>query len=456
MNITREKIKTVFFCQNCGHQSPKWLGKCPGCGQWNQFVEEELRASKAAAPSDYRLNSSPTPINSIVLEDMERLRIGLEEMDRVLGGGIVRGSAVLVGGDPGIGKSTLLLQILEKLAEAGLPVLYISGEESANQIKMRGMRIGAQSPDILVLVEIALEEILESITSLKPAVVVVDSIQTIYSAELSSAPGSVGQVRECSERLILLSKKSGIPLFLIGHVTKDGSIAGPKVLEHMVDTVLYFEGDSGHAYRIIRSIKNRFGPANEIGVFEMKDSGLAEVGNPSEFFLSERPEGAAGSVVAASMEGTRPILIEIQALASPSNLGMPRRTVIGTDNNRVSLLVAVLEKVCGMNLGNHDVFINIAGGVKVNEPGIDLGIVAAIASSFLNRVIDPRTVVFGEVGLTGEIRGIGRMEDRIKEAARMGFGRCILPKTSREDKISIKGMQAVRVGKLEEFLAELF
>jgi DNA repair protein RadA/Sms len=415
-----------------------------------------LRASKTLAPSEYLLNSPPTPIDAIVLEDMERRQIGMAEMDRVLGGGIVQGSAVLVGGDPGIGKSTLLLQILQNLAAAGLSVLYISGEESANQIKMRGKRIGAQSPNILVLVEIALEKILDGIASLKPSVVVVDSIQTIYSAELSSAPGSVGQVRECSERLILLSKKTGIPLFLIGHVTKDGSIAGPKVLEHMVDTVLYFEGDSGHAYRIIRSIKNRFGPANEIGVFEMKDSGLAEVGNPSAFFLSERPEGAAGSVVAASMEGTRPILIEIQALAGPSNLGMPRRTVIGTDNNRVSLLVAVLEKICGMHLGNHDVFINIAGGVKVNEPGIDLGIVAAIASSFLNRAIDPQTVVFGEVGLTGEIRGIGRMEDRIKEAGRMGFGRCIFPKTSREDKISIKGMQAARVGKLEEFLAELF
>jgi DNA repair protein RadA/Sms len=455
MKSSRE-TKTVFFCQSCGHQSPKWLGKCPGCGEWNRFVEEELRASKTLAPSEYLLNSPPTPIDAIVLEDMERRQIGMAEMDRVLGGGIVQGSAVLVGGDPGIGKSTLLLQILQNLAAAGLSVLYISGEESANQIKMRGKRIGAQSPNILVLVEIALEKILDGIASLKPSVVVVDSIQTIYSAELSSAPGSVGQVRECSERLILLSKKTGIPLFLIGHVTKDGSIAGPKVLEHMVDTVLYFEGDSGHAYRIIRSIKNRFGPANEIGVFEMKDSGLAEVGNPSAFFLSERPEGAAGSVVAASMEGTRPILIEIQALAGPSNLGMPRRTVIGTDNNRVSLLVAVLEKICGMHLGNHDVFINIAGGVKVNEPGIDLGIVAAIASSFLNRAIDPQTVVFGEVGLTGEIRGIGRMEDRIKEAGRMGFGRCIFPKTSREDKISIKGMQAARVGKLEEFLAELF
>ncbi len=456
MNVTREKSKTVFFCQNCGHQSAKWLGKCPSCGEWNQFVEEEVRAAAQAIPAEFQFNSTPTPIDAITSEDMSRQETGLKEMDRVLGGGIVSGSAILVGGDPGIGKSTLLLQLLQSIAAKGSTALYISGEESATQIKMRGKRIGAQSKGILVLVEIALEKILDSIASIKPAAVVIDSIQTIYSAGLSSAPGSVGQVRECSERLIILSKKTGIPLFLIGHVTKDGSIAGPKVLEHMVDTVLYFEGDSGHAYRVIRSIKNRFGPANEIGVFEMKDSGLAEVANPSEFFLSERPEGAAGSVVVASMEGTRPILIEVQALASPSNLGMPRRTVIGTDNNRVSLLVAVLEKICGLHLGNHDVFINVAGGVKVNEPAVDLGIVAAIASSFMDRPIDPQTVVFGEVGLTGEIRGIGRMEDRIKEAARMGFNRCILPKTSRDGKASVKGIDLVRVDKLETFLERLF
>ena len=456
MNSSREKIKTVFFCQDCGYQSAKWLGKCPACGEWNKFAEEEVRATASAAPPEFQFNSAPTPINAIVVEDMQRTEIGLGEMDRVLGGGIVSGSAVLVGGDPGIGKSTLLLQILNDLAAKGLTVLYVSGEESANQIKMRGKRVGAQAKDLLVLVEISLEKIMENIATIKPAVVVIDSIQTIYSSGLSSAPGSVGQVRECSERLILLSKKTGIPLFLIGHVTKDGSIAGPKVLEHMVDTVLYFEGDSGHAYRIIRSIKNRFGPANEIGVFEMKDSGLVEVGNPSEFFLSERPEGAAGSVVVASMEGTRPILIEVQALTSPSNLGMPRRTVIGTDNNRVSLLVAVLEKICGLHLGNHDVFINVAGGVKVSEPGVDLGIVAAVASSFFDRVIDSQTVVFGEVGLTGEIRGIGRMEDRIKEAARMGFMRCILPKTTRDGAFNVKGIDLVRIGKLDDFLKRLF
>ncbi|GAI70435.1 unnamed protein product, partial [marine sediment metagenome] len=312
--------------------------------------------------------------------------------------------------------------------EKGLKVLYITGEESARQIKLRGKRIGASSENLLVLVEIDLESILKHIKEIEPQTVVVDSIQTVYSSALSSAPGSVGQVREASGRLILLSKKTGTPIFLIGHVTKEGAIAGPKVLEHMVDTVLYFEGDSGHAYRIIRGIKNRYGPTNEIGVFEMRDNGLNEVANPSEFFLAERPEGTAGSVVVPSIEGTRPILIEIQSLVSPTNLGMPRRTAIGVDHNRVSLLVAVLDKICGLHLGNHDIFINVAGGVKVDEPAVDLGIVSSIASSFLDRSIDSGTVVFGEIGLTGEVRGISQMESRIKEAARMGFNRCILPR----------------------------
>jgi DNA repair protein RadA/Sms len=461
MSLGREKGRTVFFCQNCGHQSPKWLGKCPGCGEWNKFAEEETRAASigscgASFRSEFQFNEVPTPIDAITSAETVRFKIGIEEMDRVLGGGIVSGSAVLVGGDPGIGKSTLLLQVLQSLAGKGRDVLYISGEESGQQIKMRGQRIGACSANLLVLVEISLENILQKISALQPAAVVIDSIQTIYSSELTSAPGSVGQVRESSERLILLSKKTGVPIFLIGHVTKDGSIAGPKVLEHMVDTVLYFEGDSGHAYRIIRSIKNRFGPANEIGVFEMKSSGLCEVANPSEFFLSERPEGAPGSIVVASMEGTRPILIEIQALVSPTNLGMPRRTVIGTDHNRVSLLVAVLEKIGGLHLGNHDVFINVAGGVRVSETAVDLGVVAAIASSFLDRKIDPGTVVFGEIGLTGEVRGTGQTEARIKEAARMGFTRCLLPKTAREETVSIHGIELVRVRRLEDMLKELF
>ncbi|MDO9530389.1 MAG: DNA repair protein RadA, partial [Syntrophales bacterium] len=396
------------------------------------------------------------PIDAIEADERDRIKVGIDEVDRVLGGGIVCGSAILVGGDPGIGKSTLLLQVMQNLAEKGLKVLYITGEESARQIKLRGKRIGASSKDLLVLVEIDLENILKYIKEIRPQVVVVDSIQTVYSSALSSAPGSVGQVRESSARLIFLAKKTGIPIFLIGHVTKEGAIAGPKVLEHMVDTVLYFEGDSGHAYRIIRSIKNRYGPTNEIGVFEMRDNGLSEVANPSAFFLAERPEGAAGSVVVPSIEGTRPILVEIQSLVSPTNLGMPRRTAIGVDHNRVSLLVAVLDKICGLHLGNHDIFINVAGGVKVDEPAVDLGIVSSIASSFLDRPIDSGTVVFGEVGLTGEVRGISQMENRIKEAARMGFNRCILPKTLSRNISSKTEMKLVKIGNLKELLEHLF
>jgi len=345
--------------------------------------------------------------------------------------------------------------MMQSLAAKGLSVLYVTGEESARQVKLRGKRIGASSPNLLVLVEISLEGIIQKMREINPVVVVVDSIQTVYTSALSSAPGSVGQVREASERLIIQAKKAGIPTFLVGHVTKDGSIAGPRVLEHMVDTVLYFEGDSGHAYRIIRSIKNRFGPANEIGVFEMRDRGLVEVSNPSEFFLSERPKGAAGSVVVPSMEGTRPILIELQALVSPTGFGMPRRTSIGVDYNRVSLLVAVMEKVCGLHLGNHDIFLNVAGGVRVDEPGVDMGIVSSVASSFLDRPIDPGTVVFGEVGLTGEVRGISQMDVRVKEAERMGFGRCILPRSTSRELPGTK-LDLVRIRSLRELLEHLF
>ena len=450
------KIKTQFFCQNCGHQSTKWLGKCPSCQQWNQFAEEEIRSVDPGSRPELQLSELPQSIEAITADEQDRLTTGMTELDRVLGGGIVGGSAILVGGDPGIGKSTLLLQMLQQLAAKGLKVLYISGEESAKQIKLRGKRIGASSPNLLILVEIALENMVQHIRDLSPQAVVIDSIQTVYSSTLSSAPGSVGQVREASERLILLSKKTGIPVFLVGHVTKDGSIAGPKVLEHMVDTVLYFEGDSGHAYRIIRGMKNRFGPTNEIGVFEMRDNGLHEVSNPSAFFLSERPQGAAGSVVVPSMEGTRPILIEIQALASPTNFGMPRRTAIGVDHNRVSLLVAVMDKICGLHLSNHDIFINVAGGVKVDEPAIDLGIVSSMASSFLDRPVDAKTVVFGEVGLTGEVRGISQMDVRIKEAVRMGFNRCILPKTLARDIAVGSRMELLKISNLRELLENLF
>jgi len=452
-----KKNKTTFFCRDCGYESPKWLGKCPGCNEWNVFIEEE--EAGRGGDSGYgtlSMNESPLSIDSIEADEQERIKTDVLEMDRVLGGGLVEGSAVLVGGDPGIGKSTLLLQMLHKLAEKGRNVLYVSGEESARQIKLRGMRIGADSKNLLVLVETALENILQHLQTLKPDVAVIDSVQTVYSTSLGSAPGSVGQVREISGRLVLFAKKTGIALFLVGHVTKDGAIAGPKVLEHMVDTVLYFEGDSGHAYRIIRGMKNRFGPSNEIGVFEMRDSGLMEVLNPSAFFLSERPDAAAGSVVVPSMEGTRPILVEIQSLVSPSSLGMPRRTSIGVDHNRVSLLVAVLDRICGLHLGSQDIFLNVAGGIRVDEPAVDLGIVAAMASSFLNRPICPGTVVFGEVGLTGEVRGIAQMIPRIREAARMGFARCILPRALSQEIPEVSGMELCRVGNLGALLENLF
>ncbi len=451
-----KKIKTAFFCQNCGHQSPKWLGKCPSCEEWNRFAEEEVRAIDPAGPAGIQFNEAPLPIDEIVADEKERMTTGISEMDRVLGGGIVNGSVTLVGGDPGIGKSTLLLQVVNNLAEKDLKILYISGEESAKQIKLRGKRIGASSKNIFVLVEIDLDSIIKHIKEISPRVVVVDSIQTMYSPVLTSAPGSVGQVRESSGRLILLAKKTGIPVFLVGHVTKDGSIAGPKVLEHMVDTVLYFEGDSSHAYRIIRAIKNRFGPTNEIGVFEMRSNGLNEVANPSAFFLTERPEGEPGSVVVPSIEGTRPILIEIQSLVNPTNFGMPRRTTIGVDHNRVALLAAVMDKVCGFRLSGHDIFINVAGGMKVDEPAVDLGIVASMASSFLNKPIDKGTVVFGEVGLAGEVRGISQMDIRIKEAARMGFKRCIIPQTSSRNGFAEKKMECIRINSLKKLLEYLF
>ncbi|MBN2282639.1 MAG: DNA repair protein RadA [Deltaproteobacteria bacterium] len=429
------KIKTAFFCQNCGHQSLKWLGRCPSCGEWNRFVEEEIgEPADTTGSRGAGFGGTALPLASIEADETDRVTTGIVDVDRVLGGGIVRGSAILLGGDPGIGKSTLLLQVLQQLAHQGMKVLYISGEESANQIRLRGKRIGASSQNLLILVEVSLENILRQIREVQPDAVVVDSIQTMYSGSLSSAPGSVGQVRESSEKLIMMSKQTGIPLFLIGHVTKEGAIAGPRVLEHMVDTVLYFEGDSGHAFRIVRSVKNRFGPTNEIGVFEMGDDGLREVANPSALFLSERPRCAAGSVVVPSMEGSRPILVEIQSLVSETTFGIPRRTTIGVDHNRVSLLAAVLEKICGLHLGNHDIYINVAGGVKLTEPAVDLGIISSIVSSFLNRPVDEGTVLCGEVGLTGEVRGVGRMESRIREAGRMGFTRCVLPKVGMQER----------------------
>jgi len=451
-----KKSKTSFFCQHCGYMSPKWLGKCPSCNGWNCFAEELVAQTESGSRAEMQFDGKPMPIEEIPAEEGQRTLTGIAEIDRVLGGGIVGGSAILIGGEPGIGKSTLMLQVMKNLAENGHRVLYVSGEESAQQIKLRSNRIGATTKDLLLLVEVALERILAQIKLVEPAIVVIDSIQTVYSSDLMSAPGSVGQVREASSRLILFSKKNGIPVFLVGHVTKDGSIAGPKVLEHMVDTVLYFEGDAGHAYRIIRSIKNRFGPTNEIGVFEMQENGLKEVPNPSAFFLEQRPQNVPGSVVVPSLEGTRPILVEIQALVSATNLGMPRRTAIGVDHNRVSLLVAVLDKICGLHLGGSDIFINVAGGVRVEEPAVDLGVVAAMASSFLDRPVDFRTVILGEVGLTGEVRAVSQTEVRVKEAARLGFTRCIVPKTNAKQLTKIDKMEVCAISSLKELLENLF
>ena len=401
-------------------------------------------------------DSVPTPLTEIVAEERGRLQIGMGEFDRVLGGGIVFGSMVLVGGDPGIGKSTLLLQGMSRLASRGKKVLYISGEESLQQTKMRADRLGISSDHLYIVSETSIEKILQDIQTLNPSAAVIDSIQTIYCSELPSSPGSISQVREASGRLLYLAKHLSIPIFLVGHVTKEGFIAGPKVLEHMVDTVLYFEGETHHSFRILRAVKNRFGSTNEIGVFEMKDTGLAEVFNPSEYFLSERSQSASGSVVVPSIEGSRPILIELQALVTPTHLGYPRRTTQGIDANRVSLLVAVMEKRLGIHLFGHDIFLNIVGGIKVEEPGADLGVIASIASSFRDKVIDPEVVIFGEVGLGGEVRGISQAEGRAKEAARLGFRRCLLPKQNEEKIKPIKGIQFIGVRTVQEAMEVLF
>jgi DNA repair protein RadA/Sms len=454
------KIKTVFGCQNCGYQSPKWLGKCPDCGSWNSFVEEVVSPAADRPGHSLAISGQDVPPQSILaIETREegRQKTEISEFDRVLGGGLVVGSVVLIGGDPGIGKSTLLLQALDRLARKKIHVLYVSGEESLRQTKMRGDRIGVSSPDLYVLAENSLEKIIEYIQKLKPGVAVIDSIQTVFTSQLQSAPGSIGQVRESAGKLMMLSKSTGLSTFLIGHVTKEGAIAGPRVLEHIVDTVLYFEGDRGHPYRILRAVKNRFGSTNEIGVFEMKDGGLEEVANPSELFLAERPIDVPGSVVISSLEGSRPILVELQALVSPSSYGMPRRTAIGVDPNRVSLLVAVLEKKVGMNLAQQDIFVNVAGGVRIDEPASDLGVISAVASSFLDKPIPSRTMVIGEVGLAGEVRGIHQAELRIKEASKLGFKRCLLPRSNRSRmSLELEGMEMVGVQSVEETLEILF
>jgi DNA repair protein RadA/Sms len=452
------KVKTHFVCQSCGYQAPKWLGRCPGCQEWNTFVEERVIEEKTPERDHlgFEREAVPTPITEIIGEERERIQVGIGEFDRVLGGGIVFGSVVLVGGDPGIGKSTLLLQMMHRLASNGRKVLYISGEESLQQTKMRADRLSISSDQLFVVSETSLEKILQDIQTLRPSSVVVDSIQTIYSSELPSTPGSISQVREASSRLLYLAKHLSIPIFLIGHVTKEGFIAGPKVLEHMVDTVLYIEGEVNHAFRILRAVKNRFGATNEIGVFEMKDSGLVEVPSPSEFFLSGRTQPTSGSVIMASIEGSRPILVELQALVVSTHLGMPRRTAQGVDANRISLLVAVMEKRLGIHLINYDIFLNIAGGMKVEEPGADLGVITSIASSLKDKLIDAEMVVFGEVGLGGEVRGVSQSEVRVKEAARLGFKRCLLPKQNQEKVKGTKGIELIGVRTVREAMEVLF
>ena len=449
------KAKTsAFFCQNCGYESAKWMGQCPGCKEWNTFVEE-LVDRKALSGSGKRKPASeakPVPLSSIVASDEERVSTNMKELDRVLGGGIVRGSLVLVGGDPGIGKSTLLLQVCRNLSAQGLSVLYVSGEESLQQIKIRAERIGTFTDHLQLLCETNLELIREVIERQKPQIVVIDSVQTMYNESVGSAPGSVSQVREATSVLMQIAKGMDISIFIVGHVTKEGVVAGPRVLEHMVDTVLYFEGDRHESYRILRGVKNRFGSTNEIGVFEMRTEGLAEVENPSEYMLSGKPADASGSVVACSVEGTRPILLEIQALICHSYFNNPRRTATGTDFNRVNLLLAVLEKRLGMQLSDCDAYVNIAGGIRINEPAIDLGIVLATISSKLDLTIDEKTICFGEVGLSGEVRGVTMAEQRVAEAAKLGFKRCILPSVCLGAAKSVKGIELVGVSNVKEAL----
>ena len=452
--LSTKRKKSTYVCRQCGYQNPKWLGRCPECEAW-ESMEEQLSDGNKKNSFGSTL-AVPVPLTQTPDEDESRLTSGIEELDRVLGGGIVSGSVVLVGGEPGIGKSTLLLHLLNALGQSQLPVLYVSGEESSRQIKMRAERIGAAHPGIYLATETGVEHIIHMAKELGPIILAVDSVQTLRCEEIESSPGAVAQIRESTYKLIEYAKTENVPVVLVGHVTKDGSIAGPKVLEHMVDTVLYFEGDRSHAFRILRTIKNRFGSTNEIGVFEMKEEGLMEVTNPSEIFLAERPLNEAGSVVLPSVEGTRPILVEVQALVSPTNLGTARRTAIGTDQQRLSLLCAILEKKAGIDMYGHDVFVNIAGGIRIDETALDLGIICAMASSLKNLPVPAKTAVCGEVGLAGEVRAIGHIDIRVREAERLGFSRLIIPQGNRErlgrkPKIDIEG-----VANLSELLDIVF
>lgn len=451
------KNKTIFFCRECGHESGKWLGQCPGCKSWDSFVEEPAGKSKPVLKRNGGLMHKPSPLSMVTVENDARINTGIRELDRVLGGGIVVGGLVLVGGDPGIGKSTLLLQMCRQLTNAGNKVLYISGEESLKQLKMRAERLGEFTGELMVLCETNLDLIQENVKEMNPAVVIIDSIQTMFREDISSAPGSVSQVRETTGVLMHLAKNLAISIFIVGHVTKEGMVAGPRVLEHMVDTVLYFEGDGAASYRILRAVKNRFGSTNEIGVFEMKGNGLCEVSNPSEYMLQGKPEDEPGSVVSCSMEGSRPILIEVQALICRTSFNMPRRTAAGTDYNRVNLLMAVIEKRVGISLGECDAYINVAGGIRINEPAIDLALVAAIISSYRSHSLDSEMILFGEVGLTGEVRAVTMIEQRVLEASKMGYKVCILPEANKKtfeerDKVNMKLVGIRNIRELLEYI----
>ncbi len=445
--------KTVFVCQQCGYKSPKWLGRCPDCGGWNTFVEETKQGNSQRQRDSERL--IPSPITEIASFEFSRLKTDMAELDRVLGGGIVPGSVILIGGPPGIGKSTLALQTLHQLAKQDIRVIYVSGEESSSQIKMRAKRLGIENANLLVLTANEIEGIINTIISSNVRAAVIDSIQTMFTEGLSSAPGSVSQVREVTNLLVRLAKKGEIALFIIGHVTKEGAIAGPRMLEHMVDTVLYFEGEKGHPFRILRAVKNRFGSTNEVGIFEMQERGLVAIKNPSEIFLSERPQNVPGSVVVPVLEGTRPLLVELQALVSPSFLAMPRRTCLGIDPYRLNLLVAILEKRLGLNLGGQDIFLNVAGGIKIDEPAADLGIVVSIASSFFNKVVPGEWIFLGEVGLTGEVRAVMQIEQRLIEAEKLGFKRCLLPQTNLK-RLKKSYLQAFGVNSVEKAFEIVF
>jgi DNA repair protein RadA/Sms len=435
------KEKQIFFCKECGYESAKWQGQCPGCRAWNTFVEEKVKVGVKGAVKQPKDAVSPMGILQVTTAEESRVQTGMRELDRVLGGGIVKGSLVLVGGDPGIGKSTILLQMCRNLVHQNVNVLYVSGEESLSQIKMRAERIGVFEKDMLLLCDNDMDNIERVITKSNASVVIIDSIQTMVVEEVGSAPGTVTQVREVTARLMQVAKQYGIAIFIVGHVTKEGNVAGPRTLEHMVDSVLYFEGDRNHGFRILRGVKNRFGSTNEIGVFTMTEKGLEEVDNPSQALLNGRPQNVSGSVVVSSLEGTRPILVELQALVCQTNFNMPRRTSVGIDYNRVNLILAVMEKRVGMNLWGYDAYVNIAGGMKVNDTAVDLGVAFAIASSMNNKVVPSDTMIIGEIGLAGEIRGVTNVLQRVKEADKMGFATCIIPKSNYDkamDKLNVK------------------